>query len=120
MQKRVLIVDDSPYIRSLIRNVLENNGYEVVGEADNGEKAIDLAFELQPDVITLDNILPDMVGTDILKVLKDQNIKSKVLMISAVGQQSVIDIGMELGADEYVVKPFDDDELLEIINRVTA
>ncbi len=120
MQKTVLIVDDSPYQRALIRKAIENDGYQIIGEAETGEAAIDMALELQPDVITLDNILPDMVGTDILKVLKEQDLRSKILMISAVGQQSVIDLGMSLGAEDYVVKPFDDDELVQIINRVTA
>ena len=68
MSKNVLIVDDSLYMRTLIKDALSENGFNIVGEAANGEEAIDLAFELLPDIITLDNILPDMIGTDILKV----------------------------------------------------
>lgn len=112
MSKNVLIVDDSLYMRTLIRDALESGGFNVVGEAANGEEAIDLAFELQPDIITLDNILPDMIGIDILKVFKEEGLPSKVLMISAVGQESVIDEGMALGAIGYVVKPFTSEKLL--------
>ncbi len=113
MSKNVLIVDDSLYMRTIIKEALESNGYTVIGEASNGEEAIDLAFELQPDFITLDNILPDMIGTDILKVYKDEGLSSKVVMISAVGQDSVINEGMSLGAIGYIVKPFTPEQLLE-------
>ena len=80
MAKKVLIVDDSIYMRSLIKTALEEQGYEIVGEAANGETAIDLAMELQPDLITLDNILPDMMGFEILKVLKGEGLDSKVII----------------------------------------
>ena len=117
MAKSVLIVDDSLYMRTLIKDALEGGGYNVVGQAANGEEAIDLAFELQPDLITLDNILPDMIGTDILKVYSDEGLKSKVIMISAVGQESVVNEGLRLGARAYIVKPFTNDQLVEAINK---
>ncbi|MGL5890090.1 MAG: response regulator [Bacteroidia bacterium] len=121
MQKRVLIVDDSLYMRTMINEALTNAGYEIVGQAANGESAIDLALELQPDLITLDNILPDMIGTDILKVLKqDEGIQSKVVMISAVGQESVIQEGMQLGASDYIVKPFTTEGLISVVNKAMS
>lgn len=116
MAKNVLIVDDSLYMRTLIKDALEKGGYKVIGQAANGEEAIDMAFELQPDIITLDNILPDMIGTDILKVYKDEGLQSKVYMISAVGQESVIKEGLALGAKAYVVKPFTSEQLISVIN----
>jgi two-component system, chemotaxis family, chemotaxis protein CheY len=119
MSKRVLIVDDSMYMRTMINDALKNAGYEIVGQAGNGESAIDMALELKPDLITLDNILPDMIGTDILKVLKqDEGIASRVVMISAVGQESVIQEGMSLGASDYIVKPFTTESLVATINKV--
>jgi two-component system chemotaxis response regulator CheY len=120
MAKSVLIVDDSLYMRTIIKDALEEAGYDIVGQAANGEAAIDLAMELQPDVITLDNILPDMIGTDILAVYVDEGLPSKVIMISAVGQQSVIDQGMELGASDYIVKPFTPEQLVESIEKALA
>lgn len=117
--KRILIVDDSLYMRTMINDALQGAGYEVVGQAANGEAAIDMAMSLQPDLITLDNILPDMIGTDILKVLKqDEKIASKVIMISAVGQESVIQEGMSLGASDYIVKPFTSESLVESVKKV--
>ncbi|MDH5475233.1 MAG: response regulator [Cyclobacteriaceae bacterium] len=118
MRKKVLIVDDSLYMRKLIKNALIDEGYEIVGEAHNGDTAIELALNLLPDLITLDNILPDMIGADVLKTLKDENVVSKVLMISAVGQKTVIEEGIKLGATEYLVKPFTSEDLVEAVNRI--
>ncbi|GAB4397386.1 MAG: response regulator [Microscillaceae bacterium] len=118
MNTRVLIVDDSLYMRTLIREALEQNGYEVVGQAANGESAIDLALELNPDLITLDNILPDMLGIDILKTLREEGITAKILMISAVGQQSVVENAIQNGADDYLIKPFTTEQLLEATEKV--
>jgi len=120
MSKSVLIVDDSIYMRSLIKSALTGAGFNVVGEAQNGEQAIDLAIELQPDLITLDNILPDMMGFEILKVLKDEGVESKVIMVSAVGQQTVVNKGLSLGASEYIVKPFTEEDLVSVVNRVIS
>ena len=117
MSKRVLIVDDSQYMRNIIRDALEDAGFDIVGEASNGETAIDLALELQPDVITLDNILPDMIGTDIIKVYKSEGLKAKIIMISAVGQESTRELGLRNGASSYIVKPFTPNQIIEAINQ---
>jgi len=117
MGKRVLVVDDSMYMRTLIKDALTNEGYEIVGEAPNGETAIDLALELKPDLVTLDNILPDMIGTDILRVLQEQGLEAKIIMVSAVGQQSVINEGIELGASDYIVKPFTAEDLIAVVKK---
>lgn len=117
MKKNVLIVDDSLYMRTIIKDALSQGDYEVVGQASNGEEAIDLAMQLNPDLVTLDNILPDMIGIDILRVFKEEGLKAKVIIVSAVGQQSVIQEGMELGADEYIVKPFTSEKIIGAANR---
>ena len=119
MPKNILIVDDSLYMRTMIQGVVSQAGYEISGMAANGETAIDMALEQQPDLITLDIILPDMIGTDILKVLKqEEGIKSVIVMVSAVGQQSVIEEGLRLGAAAYITKPFTPDQLIEVIENV--
>lgn len=118
MNKNVLIVDDSRYMRTIIKDALQQNGFQVVGEAANGEQAIDMAFELKPAIITLDNILPDMIGTDVLKVLREEGLQSKVIMISAVGQESVIQEGIALGAKAYIIKPFTTEHLLETVQAL--
>lgn len=121
MSKTVLIVDDSMYMRTMIKDALEEAGYKVVGEAANGESAIDQAMELNPDLITLDNILPDMIGTDILRVIKgEESLSSKVIMISAVGQESVIQEGMSIGAEDYIVKPFTAEQLVASVKKACS
>ena len=120
MAKKVLIVDDSLYMRTIIKDALSEAGFEIVGQAANGESAIDMAFDLNPDLITLDNILPDMLGLDIVKVLKEEELDSKIIMISAVGQESVINEGLNLGIADYIVKPFTSEQLLEVVNKVIA
>ncbi len=117
MGKSVLVVDDSLYMRTVIKDALETAGFTVVGQAANGEEAIDLAFELQPDLITLDNILPDMIGTDILKVYQEEGLKAKIVMISAVGQESVVNEGLRLGAKAYIVKPFTSEQLVDVMTK---
>jgi len=118
MSKSVLVVDDSMYMRCLIKDALEEAGYNVIGEAANGESAIDQAMELNPDLITLDNILPDMIGIDILRVIiNEEGLDSKVIMISAVGQESVVQEGLSIGAKQYIVKPFTSEQLIESVEN---
>ncbi len=113
----VLIVDDSIYSRSTIRNVLSGAGYTIVGEADKGELAIDMASQLMPDLITLDNVMPDMMGFDVLKALKASKVKSKIIFVSAVGQQTVVNKALEIGAVDYLAKPFTEEKLLKVVDR---
>lgn len=116
--KRVLIVDDSSYMRSLVRESLESGGYEIVGEAANGEQAIDLAYDLEPDLITLDNVMPDMLGLEVLKALSKGSLECKIVIVSAVGQDSMKAKGIELGAIGYVTKPFTKDGLVGDIDEM--
>ena len=119
MKKKVLIVDDSTYIRKSIADMISQRGdLEIVDSVASGEMAIDRAIELEPDLITLDNILPDMHGLDILRAVKDHIPATKVLMISAVGQESVINEAHEIGASHYLVKPFSEDAFLDALSQV--
>jgi two-component system chemotaxis response regulator CheY len=114
--RKVLIVDDSLYMRTILKDALTQAGFEVIGQTGTGEQAIDLALELQPDYMTLDNILPDMLGLDVLRVLREEDLHTKILMVSAVGQQAVIDEGTKLGANGYLIKPFTNEQLIEKLN----
>ena len=118
MAKTVLIVDDSLFMREMIREALEEGDYEIVGEAANGEDAIELAIEHNPDIITLDNVLPDISGIEILQVFKEEGVTSAVIMISGVGQDSIIQEGINLGAIDYLVKPFTPEDLIAALEKV--
>lgn len=117
--KKVVIIDDSMFMRQTIKNALASSGkYEIIGEAGTGNQGIELALELEPDIITLDNILPDMLGIDILRELRKEDVASKIIMISAVGQENVIEECKELGGDDYLVKPFTNETLTERIDKL--
>lgn len=117
--KKVLVVDDSLYMRELIKSALVNSGkYIVVGEAANGNAGIEMALELKPDAITMDNILPDMIGIDVVKELRKEEVDAKIIMVSAVGQENVIQEGISSGANDYLIKPFNAETLIEKIDTL--
>ncbi len=119
--RKVLIVDDSLYMRTLINSALTATGrYEVIGQAGTGSQGIELALEHEPDLITMDNILPDMIGIDIVKELRAEGITSKIIMVSAVGQDDVVEEGKNNGAEDYLVKPFTPEILVERVDNLFA
>jgi len=120
MNARVLIVDDSMYMRTVLKNILTEAGLEVVGEAGKGEDGYTLATELNPDLITLDNIMPDINGLVVLKRLKEVGHSAKVVMISAVGQDAMIKEAKELGASSYITKPFSPEKVLETLDAILS
>jgi two-component system, chemotaxis family, chemotaxis protein CheY len=115
MKKRIVVVDDSFYMRTMLKNMLTDAGYEVVGEAANGQTALDLVRETSPDLVTLDVILPDNTGLSVLKGIKQYKPDVKVIMVSAVGQEVIVNEALEIGAQAYVVKPFSEEKVLEAI-----
>lgn len=115
MKNRILIVDDSFYMRTMLKNMLTDAGYDVVGEAANGQQARDLASETKPDLITLDVILPDNTGLEVLKDIRQELPEVKIVMCSAVGQEVIVNEALESGASAYIVKPFSEDKVLEIV-----
>lgn len=118
--KRILIVDDSFYMRTMLKNMLTDAGYEIVGEAPNGQTALELAKETKPDLITLDVILPDNTGLDVLKGIKKEQPDQKVVIVSAVGQEVIVNEAMENGALSYIVKPFSEEKVLEVVSKVLS
>jgi two-component system, chemotaxis family, chemotaxis protein CheY len=119
--KKVLIVDDSLFMRQSIKSALVTSGkYEIVGEAANGDQGIEMALELQPEIITMDNILPDMLGVDIIKELRKEEVTSKIIMISAVGQDNIIEECKKSGANDYLVKPFTNEVLIERLDKLAV
>ncbi|MDB5262430.1 MAG: response regulator [Adhaeribacter sp.] len=117
MKKRILIVDDSFYMRTMLKNMLTDAGYEVVGEAPNGQTALQMAKETNPDLITLDVILPDNTGLDVLKGIRKDQPEMKVIIVSAVGQEVIVTEAIEYGALAYIVKPFSEDKVLEVVGN---
>lgn len=119
MGKTVVIIDDSAFMREFIEETLEEAGFEILGTAADGDSGIELALEHEPDLITLDNVLPDMLGMDIAKILKkEEGLSSKILMVSALGQDDVIAECKENGVSDYIVKPFEEEDLVERVSKI--
>ena len=117
MMAKILIVDDSRTSRKVLREIMEEGGYEVVAEAENGEEAVKLYEELHPDIVTLDITMPVMDGIDTLRQLKDFDAEAKVIMVSSAGQKSKMVEAVKYGAMDFIAKPFDEEQLLEIIAK---
>ena len=117
-KKRILVVDDSFYMRTIIKNMLIDAGYDVVGEAGTAEEAISETAKLKPELITLDLILPDNNGTELLQRIKNDHPHIKVVVVSAVGQELILDKAKDLGAEDYITKPFEEQEVLRTIKDV--
>lgn len=117
---RILIVDDAAFMRMSIRNMLTKNGFEVVDEAENGEVAIQKYEEHKPDLVTLDITMPKMDGIEGLKGILKNNPKAKVIMISALGQESKVREAIISGAKSFIVKPFKEEVLVNSIKKVLS
>ncbi len=118
MAARVLIVDDAAFMRMMIKNIITQGGYEVAGEAENGKMGVDKFLELKPDIVTLDITMPEMDGLACLKAIKEKDANAKVIMCSAMGQQAMVIEAITAGAKDFIVKPFQQDKVLESIQKV--
>ncbi|MBP2633287.1 MAG: cheY2 [Firmicutes bacterium] len=118
--KRVLIVDDAAFVRLAIRTILEKNGYEVVGEANDGNVAVAKYMELRPDFITLDITMPNMDGIETLKAIRNFDKNAVVIMVSALGQERYIKDAVLNGAKYFLVKPFKEDDVIETIRKIVG
>lgn len=118
MAGRVLIVDDAAFMRMMIKDILVNNGFEVVGEANNGLKAVEYYKKEKPDVVTMDITMPDMDGISAVKEIKKIDPSAKIIMCSALGQQSMVMDAIQAGARDFIVKPFQPDRVVEALKKV--
>lgn len=117
---RVMIVDDTEFMRMVIRDTLIKYGYEVVAEAADGEEAIQTYLQIKPDLVLMDITMPNMSGEEALKKLLFMDPKAKVLMCSSLGQQAVITESLKIGAMGFIVKPFEPDEMVAVMRKITA
>ena len=116
----VLIVDDSKTSRKILRALLEENGFEVIGEAENGEIGYIKYKELQPDLVTMDITIPNMDGIESLSLIKKANADAKVVMITAAGQESKMVTALKRGADEFITKPFQKKEVIDALKKLVG
>ncbi|MBM7603206.1 two-component system chemotaxis response regulator CheY [Metabacillus crassostreae] len=115
---RILIVDDAKFMRMTLSNILIKANHEVVGEAENGLQAVELFEKEKPDLVTMDITMPEQNGIEALREIKSQYPDAKIIMCSAMGQQKMVVEAIESGAKDFIVKPFDENRVIEAITRV--
>ena len=118
MAKNVLICDDAAFMRMMIKDILGKNGYNVVGEAENGLKAVEKYAELTPDLVLMDITMPEMDGIAALKKIKASNPNAMIIMCSAMGQQAMVIESIQAGAKDFIVKPFQAERVIEAVKKV--
>ncbi len=118
MAKKILIVDDAAFMRMTLRDILTKAGYEISGEAEAGEEAVEKYAQLKPDLVTMDMV---MLGEGGIKAVRDivaQDSQARVLMVSAMGQQALIIESIQAGAKGFVIKPFKPAEVVAEVKRI--
>ena len=118
MGARILVVDDAAFMRMMIKDILSKNGFEIVGEAENGQKAVEKWQELKPELTTMDITMPEMDGISAVKEIKKLDPSAKVIMCSAMGQQAMVIEAIQSGARDFIVKPFQPDRVIEAVRKV--
>ncbi|MEC9488721.1 MAG: response regulator [Halanaerobium sp.] len=116
---RVLVVDDAKFMRVTLKNLLEEGGHEVVGEAANGVEAIEKFQELQPDIVTMDITMPEMDGIEATKKILRENPQANIIVCSAMGQKAMVVEAIQAGAKDFVVKPIKADKMQGALAKLT-
>jgi two-component system chemotaxis response regulator CheY len=115
---KVIFVDDSSFMRSLLKGIVLRDGYELAGEAENGRDAVDLYKKIRPDLVTMDIVMPDMDGIEAVKAIRVFDPEAKIIMVSAMGQQSMVIDSIQAGARDFIIKPFQPPRIHEALRRV--
>lgn len=115
---KVLIVDDAAFMRMMLKDILTQGGYEIAGEAANGQEACDLYNQTKPDIVTMDITMPQMDGITALKTIMAADSSAKIVMCSAMGQQAMVIEAIQSGAKDFIVKPFQAQRVLDAIKKL--
>jgi two-component system chemotaxis response regulator CheY len=115
---RVLVADDASFMRQMIREIVEAEGFEVCGEASDGIEAVEKFKELHPDVVSMDIVMPRRSGIDAVRGIVELDPSARIVMCSALGQESLVTEAMQAGAVDFIVKPFKPASVLEVLKRV--
>ena len=118
--KQVLIVDDALFMRNLLREIFETEGWQVIAEAENGQQAVEQFAAHQPDLVTMDIVMPEMGGIDALKKIIEDYPQATIVMCSALGQESMVMEAINAGARDFIVKPFQERQVREVVARISA
>lgn len=114
----ILLVDDSRTSRKILRSILEENGHTIIGEATNGKDGIEKYKALKPDLVTMDITMPVLDGLEALRQIIEYDEAAKIIMVTAAGQKSKMVDALKFGAAEFLAKPFEHNQIIDIINKV--
>lgn len=117
MSKRVLIVDDVAFVRKTLAEILTQANYQVVGEASDGAEAVDQYVKLRPDLVTMDVVMPQMSGIDATRRIIKMDKNAKIVIISAMGQENLVMEAINVGAKDYILKPFSAEEVVKTVEH---
>jgi two-component system chemotaxis response regulator CheY len=115
---KVLIIDDAIFMRNAIKKILVKNGFEIIGEAENGAVGVKKNRECQPDIVTMDITMPEMNGIEALQAIRRYDPKAKIIMISSMGQEWMLKEAILNGAKSFIIKPFKEDLVLKVMNTI--
>jgi two-component system chemotaxis response regulator CheY len=118
MAVRVLVADDARFMRQLIREIIEPEGFEVVGEAADGRSVVEEFARLQPDIVTMDIVMPKRSGIDAVREILALDAGAKIAMVSALGQEALVMEALQAGASDYIVKPFKPEAVIATLRKV--
>lgn len=114
---KILIADDAKFMRMTLTRIIEKTGHEVVGEAITGAEAVELYREHRPDLVFMDITMPDMDGISAVRAITKEFPDAKIVMCSALGQQRRVVDAIEAGAKDFIKKPFEESQILEVIEK---
>jgi two-component system chemotaxis response regulator CheY len=120
MSRKVLVVDDVAFVRKTLSDLLTQAGYQVVGEANDGTDAVAKYQQLRPDLVTMDVVMPQMSGIEATKKIIKLDKEARVIIISAMGQENLVMEAINVGAKDYVLKPFSAQDVLKTIERAMS
>lgn len=118
MSKRILLCDDTAFMRTMLKEILVKNGYDVVGEAENGRIAVEKHMELKPDLTIMDITMPEMDGISAVARIIENDSTANIVMCSAMGQEQIVVNAIKAGAKDFIVKPFEHERVIEAVKRV--
>jgi two-component system chemotaxis response regulator CheY len=118
MKKRILLVDNQPIIRMMVKDILTDDGHEVIGEAKDGLQGFDLYCDLKPDLVIVDIKMPRLNGVEMIKLVNQYDASAKIIICSDMPEEEMIQETLKCGIRDYIRKPFTQDKLVNSVNKI--